>query len=184
MTGTAGPGHLIAVSRDEVVAHGVVLRSGLLGLFPLGDAAALGEAGQIIVARGSGGGGGVEIVGVVGYDEEIHILLLHGVLISILQLTRAVGVFRGMGVDLTEVQTHVRFADKEEPIHLRLLAVGTGDGNRNGVAAIRHVSRGRVGDLIAGDGRNDGSSVNFHGDGRIRTAVGKLRNDLRASFSA
>ena len=50
MTGTAGPGHLIAVSRDEIGALGVILCSSLLCLFPLGDAAALGEAGQIIVA--------------------------------------------------------------------------------------------------------------------------------------
>ena len=184
MTGAAGPCHLIAVSRDEIGALGVILRSGLPCLFPLGDAAALGEAGQIIVAGGSRGGGGIEVVGMVGHNEEIHILLLHGILVSVLQLARAVGILRGMGVDLTEVQTHVRFTDEEEPIHFRLLAVGTGDGNRNGVAAIRHVSRGRVGDLIAGDGRNDGSSVNFHGDGRIRTAVGKIHDNLGALFAA
>ena len=179
VAGAAGPRHLVAVSRDEVGGLRVVLGCGRLRLFPLGRRADLGQAAQIIVAGGGGGVGGVEIVGVVGDDQEVHVLCLHGVLISILQRTGAVGILRRVGVDLTEVEAHALFADEERPGHLRDLAVCTGDREGDGVAVVGHLIGGLVADLAVGHGGLHGNAVDRHDDRRVRAAVGDHGSDLR-----
>ena len=177
MAGTAGPGHLVAVGTDKIIRHGIVFCRSCLCLFPLGDTAALGQIGQIIVAVRGSGRGGIKIVGVVGNNEEVHIVGLHGVFIGILQLAGTVGILRSVGVELAVVEAVACLADEEGPGHFHLLAVGTGDLQGDRMTAVKHVGSRTIGDLVGTDRGSNLRPVDRHDNFRRCTAVGNGRGN-------
>ena len=186
VAGAAGPGHLVTVHADEVVPLVVVGPGSCAGLFPLrhGAAARLEQGAQIVVAGGGGGRGGVKVVGVVGHDQEVHVVHAVGVLIGVLKLTGAVGILGGVGVNLTEEQGFAARADEEVPVLDGLLAVGTGDGEGQRVLAGRQIGGGNVGIDAVGCRAVDGGLVHQELKARVAADVGVMDGDFGADHIA
>ena len=186
VAGAAGPGHLIAVHAQEVLVQLVVVVGGDSGLLPLGHGAGRVHGQRIEIVVGGVGGGlrGVEVVGVVGDEDVVQIRDLVGMLIGLLQGAGAVGILRGVGVDLAVVQGLAALADEEAPALAHALAVGSGDREIHAVLAVGERRSGLVADLVRSDLRGDLGAVELQIDGGILSDVGDLRADLGCGLIA
>ncbi len=182
VAGAAGPRHLEAADGDDVGLAGVEGGDLVLILTPELLAGRGGEAHVIERALGVGGGGGVEVVGVVGESHELDVRArgqAPDIVQSAVERTGAVGI-GGVGVQLAEVELILRLAHGEAPRLGGGLAVGAGDGDGHAHTAVVHVGGGGVGDAAAAADGGDGLTVHGHGDRGAAALVGDGGGDLRA----
>ena len=173
VTGAAGPGHLEAADGDHVSLAGVEGGDIALVGVPQILTGSTCQAHVVESLLGIDGGGGVEVVGVVGEGHEIDVGALgqtRDVVQGGLQGARAVGV-GGVGVELTEVELILRLAHGEAPGLGGGLAVGAGHGDGDGNAAVGHVGFGLPGDDAVLVNSLNGLAVHGHGDGGVLTGI-------------